>query len=548
MIVGLIPSDTPQRDLNSSYKLRSRFWLGSVIGHILWVSIVVRIPIVSTASKRPIYDQFIRPLESKILVYRPPKKSAQAAPEKRVGDTPDPRGKIQAPQTIIATAPNAKSQKQIIWKPVNLPEIKTDVPAPTVVARVETALPPPPPKLAPKQFTPPPTAKADPKLANTEISATLTATPAVAVAQNNLPAPKAILPPAPKTAPKQFTPPPPSQREPKLATKTEINVTLAQPTPLAVAQNGPAVPTSTLPPPPKTAPKQFTPPPAKQASNAKAGAKAEVTETLASLSTVPGSQNSTAPPSITFSRLPGPPKDLPTAPVPTRGNEQANIAIASINPAAAAQVPTSSRSGQFSVAPATGEPSSGAAAPGSLTVPNLTVREPAPPKAQGAKSNTVVYAEKVRASNSTTFTVPLRPSNRSIPRTVGEQFPGRTVYAIVIPIENLPAYNGDWILWFSETAPPAGQTPSIRAPMPFRKLEFVERARETTDTRLQISAKLGSNGKLTDVKILSTVSATVQALALEDLTSWEWKPATRSGVAVAIDAVFEIPFRLGIRP
>jgi hypothetical protein len=122
------------------------------------------------------------------------------------------------------------------------------------------------------------------------------------------------------------------------------------------------------------------------------------------------------------------------------------------------------------------------------------------------------------------------------------------VNAVVIPIENLPAYGTDWILWFAESAPPPGAVPSVRPPVPVRKIELVENSREPRDTRLQISATLSSDGKLSNVKVLSAVSDAVKALAIEDLTAWEWKPATRSNAAIAIEAVFEIPFRLALRP
>lgn len=544
MIVDLIPRDPPRRDLNASYKLRGRFWLWSVIGHVVWTAVVIHIPLSTPVSKRPIYDQFIRPLESKVLIYRPPKKVAEAAPEKQVGKSAEPKGKLVAPRTVIATAKNAQSQKQVIWKPVNLPEIKVDVPAPTVVARVETALPPPP-KIAPKQFTAPSAAKDAPKANTPEITAALNGAPVVNVAQAAPPVPKALLPPPPKVAPKQFVPPPPSERDPKLAIKTEVNASLAPATALVVAQNGVVTTSANLPPPPKVAPKQFKAPPPSGAP--KQLARTEVTEALASAPQVTSGAISAGAPTVAFSRLPAPPKDLPPSPDPTRGNEQANLAIASVNPAPAAAVPTSSRSGQFAVAPAVGEPASGAANAGALTVPNLTVREPVAVKSN-AKSNTLVYTERVRPSYSSVFTVPLRPAGRTLPKSVEPHFAGRSVYAVVIPFENFPAYGTDWILWFAEATPTPGPAPSLRPPVPTRKIELVEKGREASDTRVQISASLSSDGRLSNVRVLSAVSAAIQALAIEDISSWEWKPATRNNAAIAIDAVFEIPFRLAQRP
>lgn len=545
MIVDLIPRDPPRRDLNASYKLRGRFWLCSIVGHVVWTAVVIHIPLSTPASKRPIFDQFIRPLESKVLIYRPPKKVADAAPEKQVGKSEDPRGKLVAPRTVIATAKNATSQKQVIWKPVNLPEIKLDVPVPTVVARVETALPPPP-KIAPKQFTAPSAAKAAPKLNTPEITAALNAAAVVNFAQTAPAQPTALLPPPPKVAPKQFVPPPPSERNPKLAVKTEVNASLTPATALVVAQNGMVSPAANLPPPPKVAPKQFKAPP--PSGTPKQPSRTEVTVALAANAPqVTSGTASAGTPTAAFSRLPAPPKDLPPSSDPTRGNEQANLAIASVNPAPAAAVPVSSRAGQFSVAPVSGEPASGAANAGALTVPNLTVREPAVVK-PSSKSNTLVYTERVRPSYSSVFTVPLRPAGRTLPKSVEPHFVGRSVYAVVIPFENFPAYGTDWILWFAEAAPAQGAAPSLRPPVPTRKIELVEKSRESSDTRVQISASLSSDGRLSNVRVLSAVSAAVQALAIEDISSWEWKPATRNNAAISIEAVFEIPFRLAERP
>src|SRR5262245_48311546 len=129
MILSLIPQDPPRRDLNASYPLRVRFWATSICAHILWTIVAVHIPLSTPSSKRPIYDQFIRPLESKILIYRPPRKPEQAAPEKQVGKSKEARGTFIAPRTVIATAKKAQSQKQIVWTPTDTPEVTSDVPS-----------------------------------------------------------------------------------------------------------------------------------------------------------------------------------------------------------------------------------------------------------------------------------------------------------------------------------------------------------------------------------------------------------------------------------
>ncbi len=231
-------------------------------------------------------------------------------------------------------------------------------------------------------------------------------------------------------------------------------------------QGGPTTGANALP--GKAPAKQFNAPTTAAAVGRPTARATEVTEALAAAPTVSNTQSG---PSLssTASRLPGPPRDLPTSSNPTRGNGQVDLAIASVNPNPSASIPSASRPGQISTAPVVGETSTGAATPGALVVPNLRVREPVVPKPDPAKSNTVVYSERVRSSATGAFAVPLRPANRSIPRAVDARFTGRSVYTVLIPIENIPAYGGDWVLWFAEVTPQPGQTPSMRAPVPIRK-------------------------------------------------------------------------------
>jgi hypothetical protein len=224
------------------------------------------------------------------------------------------------------------------------------------------------------------------------------------------------------------------------------------------------------------------------------------------------------------------------------------VAIASVNPVPADSVPLANRPGAFARAPIPGDTSPGNN-PGALVTPNITVREPAARPPEPPKT-VIEYSEKVRSATLSTLSAPLRPSGRSVPRALESRFTGRNVYTMVIPIENMPAYDGDWVLWFAEIAPPAGQTPLLRAPSPNHKKEAIA-TRATTVVRVQIAAVIGKDGKLRGVSIVNNFSASgpapsaaVQALALEDLQSWEFTPAMRNGTPVDVDAVFDIPFHL----
>jgi hypothetical protein len=416
-----------------------RYLVLSMLGHVGAFTALTQIHFSPAASRRPIYDQFVKPRDHSIVYYRPPKVKAESAPEHQSGPKKEARAWQISPQTAIANMPNAQSKQQVLWQPSSLKELKVDVPVPSVIARAET-----------------------------------TALP---------------LPPKPQA--RKFTPPPPSKQEAKLVTRT-----LVSDDPVANVEIG-GPPSQTI-------------------------------------------------PSPSVGALPGRPREeLPPAPTPSQGNSKADVAIASVNPAASESVPLANRPGAFARAPIPDDTSAGNN-PGALTTPNIAVRDPAPKPAEPPKA-VINYTDKVRSAAVSTLSAPLRPSGRSVPRALESRFTGRTVYTMVIPIENMPAYDGDWVLWFAEIAPPAGQTPLLRAPSPNQKRE-ADVSRNQAVVRMQIAAVIGRDGKLRGASIVNGASAaalsTAQTLALEDLQAWEFTPATRNGTAIEVDAVFDIPFHL----
>jgi hypothetical protein len=117
---------------------------------------------------------------------------------------------------------------------------------------------------------------------------------------------------------------------------------------------------------------------------------------------------------------------------------------------------------------------------------------------------------------------------------------------MVIPIENLPRYSGDWILWFAEREQKAGDRPSLRAPIPLRKVEPLEEplASARTEFRVQLLALIKRDGKVEGISLLRNLAPAMEQAVIQDLASWEFKPATRDGVPVDVDIVVEIPFSL----
>lgn len=429
-------AETPEPD----YPLHVSSFFLSVATHCLGITALMFVSFPGTQRERPLYVQFIRPQEHKILYYDLRQKVPDVAPVKTTGDSIDPRGAELSEQAIIATSPKPKSKQVFISVPAPKIEIPLDLPAPLLVTRAETTLPPPPPR--------------------------------------------------PK--PKKFVPPPPLEREPKLPMQTPMLETQA-----------PAI----------------------------------------------NSAAATAPnlPTLATSQFTAPPKPAPVAPEANKGNAKADIAIASLHPTqdTEVRVPDGQLPAQFSKGPTQGAVASGNT-DATLSVPDLTIAQPKKEAGPEKPVKAVLYAETVRSVSVSTLSVPLRPSNRMIPRSVEARFQGRNVYTMAVPIENMPAYDGDWIMWFADQESKPGETPLVRAPLPFRKVEPVAEVAPSgrTDERIQVAAILRKTGKLDGISLLTRASPAVQRAVFQDVTAWEFQPATRNGVPVDVDVVLEIPFSL----
>src|SRR5579872_3325378 len=484
-----LPRDESPLEQPSSYPIRTTSLIASVAIHCLAILALAVIPPYQPVSDRPILDELIQPEKHKIVYYNFRKRPPDVDPLTKSGDSPTPRANEPSPQTVFATAPKPKSIQQMIWLPTPKIEIRQDVPAPNMIARMNTSLP---------SLPAPPKEKPAPPVEGVKSPQPNTAPPDVKGDTSHAPESANNAASVPKQA-RAFVPPPPSVSQPKLTVPTVIS---DAPVPVV---SSPAM-----------------------ANRLATGAGMPVLQAGAP-----------------------PPPTAPVAPVANAGNGTVDIAVASLHPADAVKniVPEGERPGRFSKAPETGAASSGEVGKAAaVIVPNLTVREDKskPVNAPDPNSHPVLYTDRVRTIPFSTLSVPLRPSNRSIPRTVEARFQGRNVYTMVVPIENLPAYSGDWILWFAERQPVAGQNPVMRAPLPYRKMEPVDQkaAGNSGGERVQIWALLEKDGRLDQLSISTKAGSEAEQAIARDLESWEFKPATRDGVPIDVDVVLEITFNL----
>jgi hypothetical protein len=481
------------------YRIHPTSFIFSILFHVAVVTGLILLPPPESREQaqdtKPIYNQLIKPEEKKIVWYSPPKKQLpEVSAQERIGTFPTPRAPLKSPTAIIATAPKPKSTKQFIWQPVPKVEIRQDLPAPNLIARAAMAIPAPAPPPEPKPKVDKPDTQGA-KAPQPNISPPAPNGDVNKAAQTNT---QPVEIPKPRKA---FVPPAPSQRPARVVIPVQTadvplpdaNIT-ASPTARAALPDGIGAPS--------------------------------------------------------FSKGAPPPPNAPPGPVNAAGNGKVDIAVVGLHPNDKGEVPDGSRPGQFAQAPTLGEIATGEVR-GGIGVPNLTIhddRTVVPPPPVDPPRKVVLYADRLRSLPISTLSVPLHPASRTIPASIEGRFRGRSVYTMVIPIENLPEYTSDWIIWFAErnSAPGADNALNVRAPIPLRKFESVEPVPPgaRTEVRVQLAGIITKAGKMEVRALLRNLTPAQESAVLRDVGSWEFKPALRDGAPVDIDVVLEIPFSL----
>ena len=499
---------------------------GASLGlHVFVVSILFFNPVRVPSEETSLYRDLIQPQAHKIIFYNFHHKLPEVNAAKKMGTSLRPRGTELSRQTMIAMSPNAKSDKQFIWQPVPKIEVPRDLALPNLVARASTALPLPPPnelRKKPEPANPSPEPKGDVHHAEAA---------------------------APKAPRKAFVPPPVA---PQAQAPVQTAMLDAPDASNALRTKALSDPLAAL-----KLRRTFVPPPPQEGH---ARSNAAVGLMSAPAAGPPGGAargvRSTLPEGLGSPSLGAgiaPPPNAPVGAAAITGNANADIAIAGLHPAGdlTGPLPEGSRPGRFAKAPELGEPSTGEGdGTGALTVPDLTIHQDRTTTAPvtTVSRRPILYSETVRSVPVSTLSVPLRPSSRTIPAAIDALFQSRSVYTLVVPIENLPAYGGDWILWFAERDQKPGDAPSMHAPVPFRKLEPVSPvpSANRVERRIQVSAVIKKDGTVDRVSLLRSAPAAMARAVIQDLQSWEFKPAMRAGVPVDVDVVVEIPFNLSV--
>jgi TonB family protein len=172
----------------------------------------------------------------------------------------------------------------------------------------------------------------------------------------------------------------------------------------------------------------------------------------------------------------------------------------------------------------------------------VVVAKPAPdPAKQG------MFAS-LRSPGITELARQSRPELADHPAAVEAQvFAGKRFYSLVLNMPNLTSASGSWVVRFAELNP----TPvrgNLIAPVATGKVDPAypaELMRDGIEGTVVLYAVIRSDGSVGEVRVLRGFNSRLDENARMALSRWHFRPATKNGAAVDLEAVVQIPFRAG---
>ena len=244
-------------------------------------------------------------------------------------------------------------------------------------------------------------------------------------------------------------------------------------------------------------------------------------------------------------------------------------------------VPSGNRSGEFHASPGgkadapgtpnvvgTGNDASGGTGRGAGNglPPGITVGAPPPGAATSAIAGTPI---KPPASNpdmearKRMIAAAMKPSLPSIrdrqppapPPTLSDDpdvsiekrvFRAKPYYSLVMNMPNLTSATGSWIIRFAELKESTDKA-KITAPVATTKVDPAyppDVLRDHVEGTVTLYAVIRADGTVDGIKVLNSLDSRLDANAIRALAHWHFRPGTKNGEPVALEAVVQIPFRM----
>ncbi len=486
--------------------------------------------------RKSVYDEVIRPHEDHLVWYNLHDSLPDVSPSATSRDRRPPRARTKFHQTLVAGTKDRPHDRQMIWMPQ--PEVHTPKlpPLPNVLAVAPRPVRP---------FVPPPT----PRIT---APAPLPPAPKAPVLALDVPVYKPVVPKAPL---RRFTPPP-QRRAGVHAAAPLPEAPTAKTLAVAIPEYKPALP--------RAPHRRFTPPPAAHRAalpalelpEAPGSGASMAVQTPAYHAAIPAAPlREFTPPQRKAAVAKGaaPLPDAPAAASAPQVAPAAELAIAGLDPTKLTDLPKppGSREANFSAGPEV-RPKGGTTAPGEtntrVVVPGLLARggtAAIPGAIPPARPRPIDLLHPLDA-----VLPPPGPHATRVSDAPDPLLEGRAIYTMAIQMPNITSFSGSWMVWFAERDSLGGKV-DMQPPVPLRKVDpkYVATAvAERVEGKVRLSAIIRKDGHIDEVVLLRHLDPRLDQTAEEALSKWIFEPARRDGVAIDVDAVFEIPFYLAPRP
>jgi TonB family protein len=237
----------------------------------------------------------------------------------------------------------------------------------------------------------------------------------------------------------------------------------------------------------------------------------------------------------------------PPAPVqPPQGNTAARIAVSPEGKAAEAGRPGApdANSGAATGRSAVGISISGGNPPANASSAKIV----APPRQLMIRPEPKGESEDVAERTGPPDFASLPPGAK--PETV---FAYKKVYTLNVNMPNLNSATGSWILNFSElhsdseNTHHARQTTELSGPVPLQKVDprYPQTLiKERVAGEVILYAVIRRDGSVDSIQLVRGIDEQLDANAIRALRQWKFRPGTKQGTPVELEAIVHIPFRL----
>ncbi len=131
-------------------------------------------------------------------------------------------------------------------------------------------------------------------------------------------------------------------------------------------------------------------------------------------------------------------------------------------------------------------------------------------------------------------------------------FASKRIYKMLVNMANLNSATGSWILNFSELQSNAegarqASSPDVSAPGPLRKIDPKyppTLVKERVEGEVVLYAVIRSDGSVDSIQLVHGIDEQLDANAMQALSQWKFRPATKQGTPIDLEAIVHIPFRL----